>query len=235
MQESGSSVEIPHAQSTFGLRGESAFGRGNPNGSRIPKTNLVTSSTRGTSIGEAGRPIKRLLTKPWTDGWSEAFINNFPMTFPISFDLGNLERLDLGFLIPPIACSFSKSLSFCTAASRWGVWYSPQSKGSEWSSLSLSNRVVLPADMAPASFEFSWGGYSPNALEALSLSPFSFTLHLPTRLSCFALYVEPSGRLNSWILWSHRLPSMPDKFKCPKAKMVGLVVSAPKTHWSSAV
>ena len=48
VQESGSSVETPQAQSTLGFSGESAlevfFGMGELPESKISKTNLVTSS-----------------------------------------------------------------------------------------------------------------------------------------------------------------------------------------------
>ena len=67
VQESGSSVETPQAQSTLGFSGESALevflGMGELPESKISKTNLVTSSTKETSMGEARWPSNRSLTK----------------------------------------------------------------------------------------------------------------------------------------------------------------------------
>ena len=80
----------------------------------------------------AGLPSVRSATSFCTDGCSAALSSSFPMAAPIIRVPGSLCADLLGFLIPPMAISFSVSLSFLAPCAKWGVWNSPpQRRGSE--------------------------------------------------------------------------------------------------------
>ena len=153
---------------------------------------------------------------------------------PISLDFGSLPRAIFGFLIPPMALSFSRSLSVLTPTSKSGVWKFSHGNGSSWSSLHFFTLGVSTNAMAAERAAFNLAGYSPKAFEALSLSPLSFVLHLWTSDSCFARYLAPSDLVNSWMGWSHLKPSRPARSTLKYANLVGFVVSAPNRHWSKA-
>ena len=121
------------------------------------------------AIPSDGLESMRSSTVPWTEGWSAASLRKIAIALPVTKDFGNLLRDFFGFLIPPMASSFSLSLSVFAPKFSSGAWKSVQGSGSLWSSLNLRALCVSTFATAAEMAEFNLAGYSPNAFEARSL------------------------------------------------------------------
>ena len=235
--ESGSLLSIPHALIISGLIGVFAFAvlGGNftdPSG-LSETTNSLSFWIRHGSMGSAGFPARMLSTSLVTDGWSNAPTSSCLMVRPASLLPGILAIDSAGFRIPPMALLFSTSLSLAAWSKSSGPraasllhFLASSSDGSQALSLkawSIASAIAL----------FKAGGYSPSAFDARSLFPEAPSLHLWTRDSWAARYVEPSGRFHSFFSWSHLLLAMWPNSRYSLRRMVGFTVSAPKVHWSN--
>ena len=138
---------------------------------RMWRTSFLHSSTRCFAIPSDGRASMRSSTVPWTEGCMAASLKKMDIAFPISADLGSLSSDVFGFRMPPIAWSFSRSLSVLIPYLNSGPWNSCHGRGSEWSSLNFATLGVSANAMAAERAAFSLAGYSPRAFDALSFFP----------------------------------------------------------------